>query len=124
MSPSRSGSSPAQRISVRTASSASARDGRRFGAADLPRPVLLFTGLSMNSFSGRTLAKLKATRELVLDDSSFLQPPQCHFLDPVAFAFLENEIGARAGRQNIFVQVDEIDAIPDVGGGFDRFAIR
>src|ERR1051326_8889462 len=108
--PSRSGSSPAQRISVRTASSASMRDGRRCSAADLPRPVLLFTGLSINSFSDQTLAKRKAMRELASDDSSLLQPAQGHFLDPVALAFLQNEIGARTGRHNVFAEVDEIDA--------------
>jgi hypothetical protein len=52
-----------------------------------------------------------------------LQPAQGHFLNPMAFAFLQDEIGARTGRQDVFVQVDEIDAIPDVGCRVARFTI-
>src|SRR5215470_6535479 len=39
-----------------------------------------------------------------------LQLAQRHLLDHVIDAFLENQIGALARRQNIFVQVDQIDA--------------
>src|SRR5215472_12075286 len=121
MSPSRSGSSPAQRISVRTASSASPRDGRRVVAADLPRPILLLTALSMNlSPAGHSSMKTVVDRHC---DNS-LQFAQRHFLDPVVFAFLQDQIGARPGRQDVFAQIDEIDAVPDVGCGFGRLAIR
>ena len=34
------------------------------------------------------------------------QPPQRHFLDLVALALLQDEVGALARRQDIFVQID------------------
>src|SRR6202051_483148 len=42
-----------------------------------------------------------------------LESSQRHFLDVVAFALLQDQIGALPGRQNVLVQIDEVDAIPD-----------
>src|SRR5271170_8229437 len=41
------------------------------------------------------------------------QLSQGHFFDPVARALGQKEVGARSRRQDILVQVDEIDASPD-----------
>ena len=52
-----------------------------------------------------------------------LQSAQRDFLDFVAVALLENEIGARPGRQDIFAKVHEIDAIPDRRRGVDGLLV-
>ncbi len=52
-----------------------------------------------------------------------LQSPQRHFLDLVAFALLEDEIGTLPRRQDILIQIDEIDAIPDRRGGGDCLGV-
>ena len=47
--------------------------------------------------------------------SDSLQLPQRHVLDHVALALLQDEIGALPRRQDVLVQVHEIDAVPDRG---------
>src|SRR5580704_17091743 len=51
------------------------------------------------------------------------QPAQRDLLDLMAFALLEDQIGAGPGRQDIFAQVDQVDAVPDRSRGGDRLRV-
>src|SRR6516162_10395038 len=51
------------------------------------------------------------------------QLAQRDFLDAVAFRLLEDEVGALAGRQDVVVQIDEIDPGPDSSRGRNRLVV-
>ena len=53
-----------------------------------------------------------------------LEFAQRHLLDEMALALLQDEIGALAGRQNIVMQVEQVDAAPDGSCSFDGFFVR
>ena len=57
-------------------------------------------------------------------DADRLEPAQRHFLDQVAFVLLQDEIGALARRQDIVVQIDQIDTLPDRGCHLHRVGVR
>ena len=46
-------------------------------------------------------------------DKKASQLPQRHVLDHVALALLQDQVGTLPRRQDVLVQVDEIDAVPD-----------
>ena len=48
-----------------------------------------------------------------------LEPPQRDFLDLMVLAFFQNQVRARPRRQDVFAQVEQIDAIPDRCRGGD-----
>src|SRR4051794_27121579 len=51
------------------------------------------------------------------------QPPQRHFLHQVAPALAQDQVRTLPRRQNVVMQIDEIDALPDRCGGVDSFLI-
>src|SRR4029077_4058369 len=54
---------------------------------------------------------------------SGLKLPQRYVLDHVACSLLQDEVGALPRRQDVLVQIDEVDAIPDRGRGVRRFLV-
>src|SRR4029077_7115044 len=82
-------------------------------------------GLVHESFSGRAFAyshKMDASL-VALNKASTSQPAQRDFLDAVAFALFQNQVGTWTRRHDILVQVNEIDPIPDGGRSLDRLAV-
>ena len=55
-----------------------------------------------------------ASRAVQLDWSSELSQP--HIMDDVIAALAEDEVGALAGGEDVFAQVDEVDGFPDALG--------
>ena len=51
------------------------------------------------------------------------QLAQRHFLNRMVFLLGENEIGALARGQNIFVQIGEVDPLPDRSCGGDSIGV-
>ena len=52
-----------------------------------------------------------------------LQLPKRHVLDHVTLTLLQDEVGTLPRRQDVLVQVDEIDAVPNRRRGGDRLVV-
>ena len=111
---------PVTTIKQRTSSASTSRTGgvRYFSRSGAPHvrtrnPERFFV----------LVAGFRAQRFALSRNDRKPQPPQRHFLDLVARDLLQDEVGALARRDDVLVQIDQIDARPDRRRGLDRFRV-